>query len=59
MTKKFLFTLNIGLAGASQEDEVDVDIPDEASEEEADELIHEAWKDWAWNYIDGGTREIE
>ena len=50
-------SLSIGLANASQEDEIEIDQEEwnECETDEQREQLKEAyWKDWAGNYIDGG-----
>ncbi len=57
----FTVTLCIGLQGR-QEDHLE--IPDDeldecSSEDERQELIDSYWRDWAWNFIDGGIYPAE
>jgi hypothetical protein len=62
VSRIYRFTLSIGLSNAGQEDEVDVpaeygisdDEWDAMPEAERNEKLEQAWKDWAWNFIDGG-----
>ncbi|MCM3703824.1 hypothetical protein [Paenibacillus macerans] len=59
---KFRFTVNIGFVGARREEIIE--IPDEdlegATEEERDQLLDEAWREWLWGKnIDGGWEEME
>lgn len=58
---KIKVTLSIGLVGCEHKDEID--IPDEELEgmsaEEIDARLDEEWKEWAWNYIDGGATIIK
>lgn len=51
-------TLSIGIANASQEDYLDVDDDEWAeceTDEQRDDLMHDYWRDWSNNYIDGGA----
>ena len=55
---KIKVTLSIGFANATQEDTLD--IPDDEwesceTDDEREKMIDEYWRDWAWNYIDGGA----
>ena len=50
---KFRFSLSIGIAGAIQEEIVD--IPDDWAEED----IEEEYQLWSINYLDGGWKEME
>jgi uncharacterized protein (DUF4213/DUF364 family) len=50
-------TLGIGFANACQEEIIDVDDQEWAdceNDKQRDDLLDSYWKDWAWNYIDGG-----
>jgi hypothetical protein len=64
MGKKVKFSLGIGFAGENREETIfleDLGIvkgQDYETEEELDDLLEEAWKDWSANYIDGGW-EVE
>jgi hypothetical protein len=63
MKSKYIIevVLSIGLHG-EQSDELDLCLEsdkteaelDAMSEEDMQSLIHEVWKEWAWNHIDGG-----
>jgi len=52
--KKYEFTLSIGFGPSARRRET-FEFDDDITESELDE----AWKDWSWNYIDGGFREID
>ena len=57
---KIRFTLSIGFAGADHAEELDVDdadVPSDPTEREA--YLTAEWKEWAWNYIDGGATVID
>ena len=59
---KFTLHLGIGLANATQDDEVE--IPDEelaacATDDERDKLIDGYLQAWMWNYIDAAIWEKE
>ena len=49
---KVEFTLSTGFAAARRIEIFDYD--DDVTDEELDE----DWKDWIWNYIDGGPRRL-
>lgn len=53
---KFTFTLSIGFANAEQIEEVEIEDADlEGLEGDAlTDFMYERWKEWAWEYIDGG-----
>ncbi len=56
-TATFRFTLGIGFANAEHEEEVELeDLP--VDPEEREKVIEDAWKEWAWQYIDGGPTEL-
>lgn len=59
---KIKVSLSIGISDASQEDELDID-EDEwdncKTDESREDLMHEHWKNWIWNYIDGGCELVE
>ena len=51
-------TLSIGLANAERTDDFEFEVDDNATDEEINDSIEEYWRDWIWNFIDGGW-EIE
>ena len=53
------FELSIGISGAVREEEFEVEVPDEATEKERDEIFNQEWLEWASNYIDGGCTPVE
>lgn len=62
-TVKLKVTLGIGLANAQQEDEIDTGILvsewEALTEEERQERGQAAWREWIWEYIDGGWDVVE
>ena len=58
---KVKVTLSIGLVGCCHEDVVEIDDDDVAglSGDALENVLHEAWQEWAWQYIDGGATVIE
>ncbi|MNP84864.1 hypothetical protein D3C76_1843640 [compost metagenome] len=54
--EKFNFTLHTGFAGCTHEDTIELDL-EGLKGEEREAAIEEEWKDWAWNYLDGGWEE--
>ena len=54
---KLKVSLGIGIANATQEDTLEIDVDEWnncETEEELEELKQAYWNDWANNYIDGG-----
>ena len=51
---KGILTLGIGLANAERTDNFEFEIDDNATDEEINDTIEEYWRDWIWNFIDGG-----
>ena len=54
-------TLSIGFVGAKHEDEIEIDDTEYAeceTDKQRDDLLHEYWRDWSNNYIDGGIEVI-
>ena len=47
-------TLSIGLANAERTDDFEFEVDDNATDEEINDSIEEYWRDWIWNFIDGG-----
>lgn len=55
------FTLSIGLNGTQEATDHEVDVPENfhsLPEDERGEILHAAWKEWVWEYIDGSYDEI-
>jgi hypothetical protein len=48
------FTLGVGFPGAEHKDEINFEFDEDATQEKIEEEIEECWKEWMWNYIDGG-----
>lgn len=59
MIAKIKVYLSIGYANAEHNDELDVDIPDDATETEAEELKEAAAQDWAYNFMDLGWSDVK
>lgn len=55
---KGTLNLSIGLANAERTDDFEFEVDDNATNEEINDTIEEYWRDWIWNFIDGGW-EIE
>lgn len=55
---KGTLNLSIGLANAERTDDFEFEVDDNATDEEINDTIEEYWRDWIWNFIDGGW-EIE
>ncbi len=57
------FTLNIGLNNCEQEvEDYLIEVPDnwhDLSPAEQEAILHDEWKEWAWNYIDGSYEATE
>lgn len=45
-------TLNTGFEGASHHDTLTVEIPDDASLEDIEEIKDEATREWAFNFVE-------
>jgi hypothetical protein len=58
MIIKIKVNLNIGFTSATRKDVIDVEIDDNATEEEIEEAKEEAAKDWAYNFIDIGWADL-
>jgi hypothetical protein len=50
--QKISVTLTTGFAGATHRDTLDVEIPDNASEKEIEEIKDEACREWAFNFVE-------
>jgi hypothetical protein len=59
MTVKIKVHLSIGIAGAVHNDVIEIDIPDDATEEVVNQIKDEACEDWANNFIDLGWTDIQ
>jgi hypothetical protein len=59
----YRLTLCIGLSNGEQSEELDIEelVPDwqELSDEQFQAALYAAWKEWAWEYIDGGIERID
>ena len=55
---KGTLNLSIRLANAERTDDFEFEVDDNATDEEINDTIEEYWRDWIWNFIDGGW-EIE
>ena len=51
---KVNLSLSIGLANAERIDDFEFEVDDNATDEEINDTIEEYWRDWIWNFIDGG-----
>jgi hypothetical protein len=58
-TVKINVSLSIGFVGAEHKDVLDVEIPDNATEEQSEQLKEDAAKDWGWGYIDLGWSDYK
>lgn len=64
---KIQFTLSIGFSGVGHEEEDTLEgwtgINEYAlsamTDEQAEDALEDAWRDWSSNYIDGGWRKAE
>ena len=59
----YRLTLCIGLSNGEQREELDVEelVPgwQELDDEQFKAALYAAWKEWAWEYIDGGIDRID
>ena len=53
-TIKGTFTLGIGYSNANHEDEFEIIVENNTTDEEIDQILQEDWQDWSSNFIDGG-----
>ena len=56
MILKVDVTLNIG-QGQPRKDTLEIDVPHnwlDWSDNQREEYLDDEWKEWAWNFIDGG-----
>ena len=51
---KRILNLSIGLANAERTDDFEFEVDNNATEQEINDTIKEYWRDWIWNFIDGG-----
>ena len=51
--KQYKFTMSSGFVGTDREDVFEFD------DDVTDDEIHDAWKNWAWEFIDGNHIEIK
>lgn len=51
---KGTINLSIGLANAKRTNDFEFEVDDNATDEEINDTIEEYWRDWIWNFIDGG-----
>jgi hypothetical protein len=56
---KVSFDLGIGYVGAKHKHEEVFEFEDNMTQEEIEEELENYWKEWIWNYIDGGWEIIE
>ena len=47
-------SLSIGISNAKRTDDFEFEVDDNATDEEINDTIEEYWRDWIWNFIDGG-----
>lgn len=55
---KGTLNLGIGLVNARRTDDFEFEVDDDATDEEIENTIQEYWRDWIWNFIDGGWEII-
>jgi hypothetical protein len=55
---KVEFSLNIGYANADRHEIVDIEVGDDVTDEDLEELLNEEWQMWSTNYIDGGFKVL-
>jgi len=58
MKRIYEFSVSTRYAGSKVVDEIELEFPDNASEEEIERDVESAWKDWMSDEIDGGWSEI-
>lgn len=53
MIIKIEVSLGIGIVGAIHRDVLEIEVSDDASQEEINTICEQEYQDWASNYIDG------
>ena len=51
---KGILNLSIRLANVERTDDFEFEVDNNATEQEINDTIEEYWRDWIWNFIDGG-----
>ena len=51
---KGILNLSIRLANVERTDDFEFEVDNNATEQEINDTIKEYWRDWIWNFIDGG-----
>ena len=46
--------LSLGYPGAEQIGDFKFEVDDNTTDREINDIIQEYWRDWIWNFIDGG-----
>jgi hypothetical protein len=58
----YRLTLSIGMSNGEQSDEMGIDELvdgwETMTDEQFQDALYAAWKEWAWNYIDGGPEKL-
>jgi hypothetical protein len=56
---RFVFRVGVGLVGADMTEEFEIDDEElEGAGDARDTLIHDYWREWAMQCLDGGYEEI-
>lgn len=59
MIIKIEVSLGIGFANATHRDILEVEVPDNATQVDIDEICEQEYQDWVSNYLDGTWKIID
>lgn len=59
MIQKINVHLSIGYANASRNEVIEVDVPDDCTPQEADDIKDHAAEEWAQNWMDPGWSDVK
>jgi hypothetical protein len=58
MTKTYKFSVRTNKVGSDCSDNVDIELPDDASPEEIEEIVEAEFRTWVWENIDSYFEEV-
>jgi hypothetical protein len=59
MIKKYKFYASTGYVGCEREETVEIEIDDDATQKEIEEVVEEEFKEWMCSNIDSGYCEVD
>lgn len=59
MVRKFEFSVSTRYVGSEVEETIEIEIPDDATENEIEEIVQQRYDDWLWNNIDTNWEETK